>query len=566
MKILGIDIGSYSVKIVEITTTNKSFQITHAEEKLIGINPAADKELEILEYLRELSDRYNQDNTKFITCLKQEKVSIRGKTLPFQDKIKISRSLPFELEEDLPYEQEKAIFDFKIISTHGASSDLLACATPKKNIELLLKLFKDAQIELEILSSESFAFSNLIEKWNEAPPLKISNDKIAANKFEIADIDPSKQIQIPKRSVQLNLHIGHTKTIVSVFEQFQDRKIFVSTRSIAWGSRHITDQIVKKYEIPFIEAQKELQSKAFILAQRGDASYDQVIFSETIAESLKDLARDIKMTILDLKAELNADIPSVELSGPCSQISNIHLKLTQLIEYPVNLWTPDYSELSGGFNWNTELEKSCSIALGLAIEGLKKPRNPAINFLKQEFAKQNDNLKKIWQKWGRIAQLSAVAIFAFYIYASLKSSFSSALLEQAQQNLKTQAKAVAKLPNKQQNKTGVEKYIKNQRKQFSQIEEIKNFSKMNSGLDIIKKISDTIPPKNQLALGVSRLQIQDKKVVMQGYVQQPQDVEKLKNLLATIAEKGKVESQPSQVQSGKSTYSFVFEIDRGVVK
>ena len=100
-KSLGIDIGTYSIKIVEAQTTSKGVQVNHFFEHVLNPIPGSDHELETLEFLREFTSKYDE-TTKFIVGLRQDRVAIRNKFFPFNERLKISKSLPFELVPHLP--------------------------------------------------------------------------------------------------------------------------------------------------------------------------------------------------------------------------------------------------------------------------------------------------------------------------------------------------------------------------------------------------------------------------------------------------------------------------------
>ena len=115
MKSVGIDIGTYSIKVVEVISQNKGqLRVSQFLEHSLGQNPAFDPEIEIIEFLKGLAKAYDPSNTRFVFGLRQDQVSVRHKIFPFNDRLKINKSLPFELEEDLPFSAETAIFDAKI--------------------------------------------------------------------------------------------------------------------------------------------------------------------------------------------------------------------------------------------------------------------------------------------------------------------------------------------------------------------------------------------------------------------------------------------------------------------
>src|SRR5689334_23360974 len=99
MKSVGIDIGSTSVKVMEITATNKGLVLSRFIEHSLSTNPTHDPELNIIEFMRHLASEYDLNTTTFSVALRQEQVASRYKNFPFRERQKILKSLPFELEE-----------------------------------------------------------------------------------------------------------------------------------------------------------------------------------------------------------------------------------------------------------------------------------------------------------------------------------------------------------------------------------------------------------------------------------------------------------------------------------
>ncbi|MGZ5279285.1 MAG: pilus assembly protein PilM, partial [Pseudobdellovibrionaceae bacterium] len=438
MKSVGIDIGTSSIKVVEVTSSNKGIQVTQFTEHPLNANPAFDPEIEILEFLRGLSSAYDQATTRFVFSLRQEQVSVRNKTFPFNDRQKILKSLPFELEEDLPFSNESAVFDAKIIRTLGGTAEVLACATPKNRVAAAIQRMSDSGLDISILSAEGIAFANCFENWDSPPP---------AYPATAVEID----IAAPERRIQIMVQIGHTRTLVCAFEN----SLLIGVRSVLWGGKNIADSIARRYEIPYIDALKEMQTKAFILPSKEGASYDQIVFSDTISAQVKELARELKISILEFRSEFNGQIESVGITGGTSQILNLHAFLTQQLELPVNksLVLTNFTSLS--FERTTRIDSVIGIALGLAIEGLEKPRNPALNFMKGEFALENTFFRMFWERWGTVVQVSAAALVLFFVYSFVREGVAINLSDRTSESLKVQAKTVAKLPNRAQNESGV---------------------------------------------------------------------------------------------------------------
>ncbi|PIS09723.1 MAG: pilus assembly protein PilM [Bdellovibrio sp. CG10_big_fil_rev_8_21_14_0_10_47_8] len=544
---IGVDIGSSSIKVVELSSNNKGVQITRFFEHSLGTNPAYDTELEIIEFLKTLSSTYDQPGVRFVLSLKQELVSVRNKIFPFHDRQKILKSLPFELEEDLPFSSETAIYDSKIVRQIGSTAEVLACATPKRRVEKALQLATDTGIDLSILSCEGIAYANCFERWDDPIPV----------------LPPQlMELDLPPEGREISIHVvlGHTHTLVCAVENH----LLIGVRSILWGGKNIAEAIVKKYEIPYVEALKEMQTKAFILPNKEGASYDQIVFSDTISNSVKELAQELKISILEFKSEFNGHVLSVGLTGGSSSILNLHAFLTQQLELPVNSMSVTKNFPHATFEITADIESKIGIALGLAIEGLKKPRNPALNFMRGEFAKQNTSLRLFWERWGPSLQVAAAFLVIFLAYSMARETLSLSLADRTSEVLKSQAKTVARLPLKSQNESGVKKYIREQKKRALEMKTLSGIAHMNSALDVLKKINDAVPGKNIVSLDVRKLTVLENQVQIQGTVSDARQLASLEAALASVA-LGKL-SKLTVTPGGKPgvPFAYSFQVDREI--
>lgn len=546
MRSLGIDIGSSSIKVVEVSGTSRNVQVLSFREFPIGVNPSFDRDLEVLDVLKGLALEYDPSQTRIVYALRQDFISARFKNFPFNDRLKILKSLPFELEEDLPFSSETAIYDARIVQTVGPMAEVIAVAAPKQRIEGALAPLQDSGLEPSILSAEALAFANCFERWQE-PPRAIS-------------LPPDLGGDEVGRVLTARIHIGHTHSLVLAFEN--DR--LLGARSILWGAKNVIDAISRRYEIPSIEAEKEMRTKAFILLNKAGASYDQILFSDTISGQVKDLGHELKISLLEFQSELDGEFAAAEVTGSFSLALNVHAYLTQLLEIPVN-------RCHFLANFNTSFEKSASteasigIALGLALEGLRKPKNPAIQFLRQDFAKQNEGFKEFWKNWGPAVRFGAAAFVLLFIYTSLRQSFSVELVDHASQTLKKQAQEVAGLNPRQANEAGVKNYIRTQKARAAEAKSLESVMGMNTAMDVLKRVSDVTPGKNSVQLSIRKFQVVDDKVTLEGVVKQVGQIQTLENALRGVA-RGPVRAQTGAALPGQAGIQFTlqFDVDRNL--
>lgn len=556
MRSIGLDIGEYSVKLVELIQNKKLVSINQIQEKQLSQNVSPeDKELEVIEFVRAFLSSGDYSQARWILSVKQDQVTTRFKTFPFSDRLKIQKSLSFEMEEDIPFDTDACVFDAKVIQTHGPISDILATAAPKTHIEKIISLAANFGIDIHAITVDGLAFANLIEDWNSPPP-------------ELPEILNLNENEKPHKNIQIILNIGHKKTLFTAFEN--NRLVF--TRSLYWGANQLIQEIIKKREISYIEAVHALHTQGAILLNKENVSFEQAQLSSLLTQGLKELVRDIQMTLIELKSEFNAEITALHFTGGTSSLPNLGGFLTQHLEIacnPINLLqhyagTLSSSSLPQAHN----IESRFATAVAIAIESFKKPRNPATNLLKGEFAKQNDRLKIFWKNWGSVAQVGVAALFVLFVWSSFRGNFSTSLNEKGEEAVVTQAKNVAKLPKKQANESGLKKYIKENKKKITELKLVSQVAQINSALDILKKVSEAAPPKDQLKVDIMTFQIRDDIVQIVGYASSPKDVTTLSQNLKTVAIDGVVSAQPSNLSPvpNRVAFNLSFKADRGLVK
>ncbi len=551
MRSIGIDVGSHGIKIVEITTTNKGFLVTHAIERQFALKAHQDHEIEVLEKLKELTDSYD-DNTRVVICVPQEKIIVRYRNFPFKDRIKIFKILPLELEEDLPYSSDDAIFDAKLIRILGNTADVLACAVKQTHIEKIYDTFQSVHCKPDLMTAEGLAFANIFENWNQPPPA-----------FPAPDL-ALDQITPEVKKLKIVLSLGYSKTLVMAYHQDQ----LVAVNTIFWGGKNLIDSIAKKYELPFHEAKKETELKAFILPSKNNASFDAKIFSDTIAKSFRELIRDLQLALLEVKTEQSGEIQEVFLTGGLSHVKGLSPFMTQALDVPVNLVSifDRFPQIT--FDKSAVAEERFGLALGLAIEGMKKPRNPAIQFLRGDLMKQNLVLQKFLDLWSPTLIFAGVMVVSLMIYGSLKSSFSESMTTVAEENLIEMAKKAAQIPSRQANPSGINKYIKETKQRASSIRVLKAYLQMNSAMDVLKKVTDTVPNKQSITLDVSTFLINGNNVVLEGHVASPLEKAKLLSELKKISLDGKIQESDPLVPTKTDHVGFrvSFKTDRNIQK
>tara|TARA_B110001454_G_scaffold219199_1_gene251708 strand:+ start:11843 stop:13522 length:1680 start_codon:yes stop_codon:yes gene_type:complete len=556
MKSVGIDIGSYCVKVMEISSSSKGFQLVHFYTHELSLKPNTDTHFEVIDFIRGLSTKYDLDQTQFVVGIRQDKVAVRQKTFPFVERNKIARTLPLELEDEIPFSIENAVFDFKLQNITPPTAEVLAFAVKKEEVARIVQVMKECNIQADIVSNEGSAFANLIEKWNEPITAKPAT---ASTNIVLEEIT-----QIASKKVTLVLNMGHSHTLVSIF----DAGKLISVRTILWGGKYIGEAIAKKYNLPLSEAHKELEAKGFILTKKQELSPESKAFSDIISRGVRDFIRDLQISILEIKSEHGCEIGKIEITGGMSLIQGMAPYLTQNLEIPCNRMNvlDSYGQIY--FEKNDLNDVRSAISLGLAIEGIKKPRNPAINFLKDEFAVKDTRLQEFWGSWAATLQIMFSIFVLLFVWSMLRVDFAEVLDTDVGAKLKAAARDALGLSGKTSGQANIAKALKNNKVTVSDFKSAEIYYQMNSAVEILKKLSDTLPSKVSAQIDLVRFQVLDQALVVEGYVQNTQQREQVFETLKMLALNETVQRNPGNLPAfgTKVPFSFSMNVDRGIKK
>lgn len=560
MKSVGIDIGSFSIKVAEVEASGKNAgAIVAFHEHAINPDPRADRQLEIVEILRNIAAQYDRTSTRFVVAVPQNEISARLKTFPFKERPKILKSLPFELEDDIPLDPDETIFEVKICEILGDSAHVLALACPAETVDATLGKFRDGGLDPEIVSAEGLALANCFERWDLPPPqLPAASTVPAESASDDARTERLVQAQAEGRIV---LSIGHSRSLLLAYRE----GALIAARSILWGGFEVADALARTFSVPYVEAVRILQKKSFVLMNSVGASRDQIVLSSTVTKELDNLVREVRLTILDLKTEFNISFSGIDLLGGVSQIQNLGPYLTQSLEIPANMHHHFQHHKAVRFETSPAIEAISALAIGLALEGIKKPRNPAINFRKGEFARQNKTLQETFERWRPALIAVGIAYLLFNVFAFSRDWMTDDLVTASDDAIRAQATA---LGIKRKTASGVEAYIRDTGRQIQARRTVAKLDGYVSALDILKNLVKEVPVGLNvsgvpLAMDIQRLNIDNDLGLIEGRVANQAQVAAIKTALEKIALPKSVKTiTPTAPRPGAVPFAFEFKLNR----
>jgi len=154
--ILGLDIGSHSLKAVEFRHTLRGFEAV-AMRSFARENSEAPLAELVQHFVR--MHRLSTEHT--VCALPGDRLSTRRLRLPFRDAKRITQVVPFEVEADSLFDLDDVLVDWEIVGGDRSRAEVIATIAHRADVSELLGTLRDAQCPPRTLEAEGLVLCHL---------------------------------------------------------------------------------------------------------------------------------------------------------------------------------------------------------------------------------------------------------------------------------------------------------------------------------------------------------------------------------------------------------------------
>jgi len=239
--LLGIDISSTSVKIVELSQTDAGYRVESLAVEPLPANAVSEKNIQDVEAVGDtLSKALKKSGSKCkLAALAVPGSSVITKVITMPASLSDSEmETQIELEADqyIPYPLEEINLDFQILGetkSNPETVDVLLAASRSENVEMRTAIAEIAGLTTKIIDVEAYT----IEKATSL----LSSSAQALGEVSEEDASPF---------VVAVLDVGATMTSLNVIENNE----LIYTREQAFGGKQLTEEIMRRYGLAYEEA------------------------------------------------------------------------------------------------------------------------------------------------------------------------------------------------------------------------------------------------------------------------------------------------------------------------
>jgi general secretion pathway protein L len=417
-RVVGIDLGSYSVKVVHIEPRGRGgMEVLAYGEALVpppaeGIDAASSMPDRHSAALAELRQRGLLEGDVFITGLPGDAAAVRTLKFPFSDAKKIAEALPFALESEIPLDLDEIVLSWATLGARArksgpAETEVLVAWARKDAVQNLLNLLAVHGIDPRHVEFDALALDDLFDGLfhkPEAPdgPSELSELRTPGGTvIEVGEGAPEPATAI--------VDIGHRRTTVCVLAGGR----VVSAHSILHGGAEATRALSRAIGLPLIEAERGKRKEAFIEVTGARAQFpEQEQISEVLKGAYAPIVRRLRQVFQATISTSRVRVVKVILTGGGSRVLNMDRHLSE--ELNVKVARP--RELAVAMKAQLPLDAGeegapeAALAFAYAMSGAQGSKTRArIDFRTGEFAWKGD-FDFLREKAGAFAAWAAVLL------------------------------------------------------------------------------------------------------------------------------------------------------------
>lgn len=528
-KVISLDIGSYSIKAIEIINTLSSYEIVNFYEKKLDYSSGTSYDDVVGQGLIDLFNINKLDPDRIVTAFSGRFISSRILSFNFADIKKISIAALSLVEDSVPFCLDDVIVDYQILNKDEQSRTFVLVVMAKKIfLRGFLDVLQKVNIDPKIIDVDSLAFYNL---------------------SVYLPIDPQEGCAI--------IDIGHEKTSICITKG-NELKMF---RSIGIGGRYITEFLSRDLEISYEDAQNIKHRISRVICSEDDCS-DLSEQDRTIAERMSlasyPIIKEIGRTFYAFKSieKQKHPINKIYISGGTSQIKNFDKLMYDQLVIPTYHYFFDQTELKikpGLVQYSSIISQAVSVGLRTISSNKKKLQ---INLRRGEFA-YVQGYERLLKGVSVGLKVAALIVFVLMLNYGIKAYVYNKHINKLQEQYKKEYFSLITSPTFKKQLTRIRdfKVLKKKAEENlkNQIQSMKKSidawiieNSTSPALVILKELSEVIPKDVKIDVTLYEVKIsetQDVQLVLRaetdGYTSQQKIIDAIKTAsnLANIVEK-----------------------------
>ena len=349
--LIGLDIGSYGIKLVQLKGFGKKTALVKCVAKTFStvsiqeLSPIDRMNL-ITGDLKKIIKENKITEKRVATAVSGNSVIVRYVKFPKMTPAELDKSIQFEAEPYIPFDIKEVNISTYIIGDimeeNSQKMETVLVAAKKDILQERIDLIEKSGLKAAVIDVDAFALENV-------------------NEFN------RKGTEEDSETVML-LNIGASTSNINILEKGVSKVV----RDLFVAGNSLTNAIQRGMQLDFTTAEKVKKEKGIIISEEGKAmeNEDDIQFSMCMLPVLQELVGEIQRSIDYYQSPTEGEmrVEKIILSGGSALLKNIDRYLAKELNIPVEIDDPFKKINSRGAagNWE-EMIPMFSVALGLAL-------------------------------------------------------------------------------------------------------------------------------------------------------------------------------------------------------
>jgi type IV pilus assembly protein PilM len=343
--VAGLDIGSSSIKVVELDGKMNSLSLTGLGFENLPGDTVVDGQIMELNAVSTAINNICQDHqiktSHVVAGVSGHSVIIKNIVLPPMSREELEESIDWHAEEHIPYDLADVTLDYQVTGEDAEATSVLIAACKRERIDNLKQAIQLSGKQPVVIDVDTFALQNCYE----------------------VNYQPSDE------EVVTLLNIGASTMNVNIVQG--TRSLF--TRDITVGGSQFTDILQRSLGISFQQAEAVKRGVNYEAEQMEEKSI------EPLMDNVMDMvALEIQKTFDFYRATAEDNgvaVQKILVSGGGSKLEGLRDGLAQRLELPVETLDPfrqiKVDKRKFDPDYLNEIMPEMAVAVGLALRGVE---------------------------------------------------------------------------------------------------------------------------------------------------------------------------------------------------
>lgn len=343
--VAGLDVGSSSVKIVELDGKMNSLNLVNLGFENLPDETVVDGQImelnAVSETIQVVCNESGVKSPKVVTGVSGHSVIIKNIVLPAMSREELEESIDWHAEEHIPYDLSEVSLDYHVTDENVESTGVMIAACKKERLNNIKQAIQLAGKQPVVIDVDTFALQNCYE----------------------VNYQPEKD------TVVTLLNIGASTMNVNIVKGNQS----LFTRDLTIGGSQFTDILQKNLGFSYQQAEAVKRG-----VPQAMENVDSKAIEPLISNVTEMVAMEIQKTFDFYRATSDNDDINVEkilISGGGSKMAGLKEELAKRFELPVEVLDPfrhiNVDAKKYDPEYLSEIMPEMAVAVGLALRGVE---------------------------------------------------------------------------------------------------------------------------------------------------------------------------------------------------